>query len=307
MAAADNKPQVSDTDVRKIIERLSPLLSPFIDTHFSRGEGKEERESHLTTVIRCAAKLGLMLFSQPTAWAFEWEIPCEVSNETGESEIKKYATSTRGVVVYPAIWQTSDIDGRELPSAELKEGPELDSSPSAIQCTVAAERSFSSFNSLLPTGAVTYQEADTVREMTAMDIRQGEQRQDRKREQASTITERVEKYSRTADGSENQFDGQRWKLPYGPSASGSSLTQDLISQTPPAIPRKNSVAKAASHSARAQHLLGTKRSDTSLGSSYSSTSHEDMSSGGGLERYVMEENRTHVYQTFDLLLSNKSS
>ena len=110
-----------------MIDAINTVLTPFIATSYTSEKGKEERENHLALILSKAARLGRMLFSQPVTWRFTWEIPTKLPEKSSQKQ--RWATEhTRGVVVYPAIWKTGDIDGRELPSAILKRPPEVDNS-----------------------------------------------------------------------------------------------------------------------------------------------------------------------------------
>lgn len=124
--------KASDVRARDMIDTLNIMLAPFIDEQHASGKGKEGRENNLAMIINRAARLGTMLFSQPTTWEFSWDIPADAPNENLQRKSKWSTTKRKGVVVYPAIWKTGDLDGRELPRAILKEDAEIDSSPVTI-------------------------------------------------------------------------------------------------------------------------------------------------------------------------------
>jgi hypothetical protein len=105
---------------------------PFIEEQYAGGKGREERENNLALMISRILRLGTMLFAQPTMWNLSWEIPRNVPSDKQRQDPKWAVSRQKGLVVYPAIWKTGDIDGRMLPKAMLKEDAEVDSSPITI-------------------------------------------------------------------------------------------------------------------------------------------------------------------------------
>ena len=68
------------------------------------GASGNQRAQNLEELVKRGARFGFMLFSQPTDWTFDW----------GDS----HARQNSNVVVYPALVQTGDDQGRRRVQGE---------------------------------------------------------------------------------------------------------------------------------------------------------------------------------------------
>ena len=90
------------------------ILAPLVDDRYLTGIGGEERYKSLSSIVQRAAKIGNILFAQPSTWEFRWDLPAE-----------RIATK-QCTVVYPAIWKTGDNSGRKLDKPILKQAAETE-------------------------------------------------------------------------------------------------------------------------------------------------------------------------------------
>ena len=88
---------------------------------------KEERFENLSQIVARTAKIGNILFGQPSTWRFRWSLtPSDHRRqETVPEESNTEMTTKPSVVVYPAIEKIGDIDGIELVKPIMKEEAEV--------------------------------------------------------------------------------------------------------------------------------------------------------------------------------------
>ena len=82
-------------NINALANRLDSILR-----RFASAGGDEGRVQNMMELLKRAARFGLMLFTQPTEWAFDWE------------EARYQHTSE--IVVFPALSQTADDQGRPI-------------------------------------------------------------------------------------------------------------------------------------------------------------------------------------------------
>jgi len=90
---------VSDTrsrNINKLLDLLDSVLYPFA----SNSQDSFQRRKNLEEILKRAAGVAFLLFSQPSAWQFEWE--------------DARAREPGSLVVFPALLQTVDETGRSL-------------------------------------------------------------------------------------------------------------------------------------------------------------------------------------------------
>ncbi len=123
LLSADNHLQYepSHTRVREIIDKIDCVLEQFIDKQHASGQGREARNKNLALIISRAARLGMMLFSQPTTWGFSWDMPTDPLKKSSQEDDGKTMREIIEIIVYPAIYKTGDLDGRKLQKAILKD------------------------------------------------------------------------------------------------------------------------------------------------------------------------------------------
>ena len=94
-------------NISDALHALNAVLRPFVDEQ----RDNEERGRKLEEIMRRAARYGLTLFSQPSTWGFDWDTP---------------ANAGRGsLVIYPALVQSGDDNGRRLDRPRIVEEQEL--------------------------------------------------------------------------------------------------------------------------------------------------------------------------------------
>lgn len=94
-------------NISEALQSLDAILAPFgTDERNSR-----ERVQKLEEILRRGARLGFLLFSQPSTWEFDWATP--PSAERG------------ALAVFPALVQVGDDNGRRLPRPRVLEEQEL--------------------------------------------------------------------------------------------------------------------------------------------------------------------------------------
>ena len=80
-------------NIQELVRALDSILRPYASVQSS-----SERPQHLEELVKRGARFGYMLFSQPTDWTFDWNDP--------------HARQSGNIVVYPALVQTGDDQGR---------------------------------------------------------------------------------------------------------------------------------------------------------------------------------------------------
>ena len=93
---------ITDTDprnenIRKAVGLADSILSPYTGT----GADQQARLRNLEEIMRRAARFSYVLFSQPAFWDFDWQ------------------SSGSGIVVFPALVQLTNENGRMLSQARV--------------------------------------------------------------------------------------------------------------------------------------------------------------------------------------------
>ena len=88
---------------------------------------KNQRVENLSHIVARTAKIGNMLFSQPSSWRFRWNLTPNdhTRQETVPEEENPKVMTKPSVVVYPAIEKIGDVDGIDLVKPILKEEAEI--------------------------------------------------------------------------------------------------------------------------------------------------------------------------------------
>ena len=88
---------------------------------------KEKRADNLSQIVARTAKIGNILFGQPSTWRFRWNLtPSDHRRqETVPEERNTEVTTKPSVVVYPAIEKIGNVDGIELVKPILKAEAEV--------------------------------------------------------------------------------------------------------------------------------------------------------------------------------------
>ncbi|KAK4982640.1 hypothetical protein LTR50_007652 [Elasticomyces elasticus] len=89
--------------ISMMVDRFSTTFLPFESKKGNTGVGRQ----HLTELLRSAAEVAYMLFSQPSTFEFRWK----------QASVKK-GTAKAAVVVVPKFTKTADEDGNELEQAQ---------------------------------------------------------------------------------------------------------------------------------------------------------------------------------------------
>ncbi|KAK5000125.1 hypothetical protein LTR66_000950 [Elasticomyces elasticus] len=89
--------------ISMMVDRFSTTFLPFESEKGNIGVGRQ----HLTELLRSAAEVAYMLFSQPSTFEFRWK----------QASVKK-GTAKAAVVVVPKFTKTADEDGNELEQAQ---------------------------------------------------------------------------------------------------------------------------------------------------------------------------------------------
>ncbi|KAK5011420.1 hypothetical protein LTR28_003249 [Elasticomyces elasticus] len=89
--------------ISMMVDRFSTTFLPFESKKGNIGAGRQ----HLTELLRSAAEVAYMLFSQPSTFEFRWK----------QASVKK-GTAKAAVVVVPKFTKTADEDGNELEQAQ---------------------------------------------------------------------------------------------------------------------------------------------------------------------------------------------
>ena len=96
-------------------------------TPFAIRSLKEKRVENLSQIVARTAKIGNILFGQPSTWRFRWNLT--PSNHTRQETILEEKDTKvmikPSVVVYPAIEKIGDVDGVELVEPIVKEEAEV--------------------------------------------------------------------------------------------------------------------------------------------------------------------------------------
>ena len=88
-------------NVNRALELLDSILRPYS----SQRHDDAERFNNLREILKRAARFGFLLFSQPSLWQFDW------SSSRGNSR--------ESLVIFPALVQVEDEDGRILTASRL--------------------------------------------------------------------------------------------------------------------------------------------------------------------------------------------
>ena len=95
---------ISSNDPRQHnLTELANALNALLQD-FSSNSNSAERQQSLDEIVRRGARLGYMLFTQPSTWSFDW-----TNNSSSPQD---------ALVVYPALVQTGDGRGQRRPRAE---------------------------------------------------------------------------------------------------------------------------------------------------------------------------------------------
>ncbi|KAL9606462.1 MAG: hypothetical protein Q9179_000378 [Wetmoreana sp. 5 TL-2023] len=96
-----------NANIAAALEALNAVIGSFVNE--PRNDG--ERVRKLEEILRRGARLGFMLFSQPSLWDFDWNPAPKVGREE--------------LVLSPALIQVGDDNGRKLPRPRVLEEQEL--------------------------------------------------------------------------------------------------------------------------------------------------------------------------------------
>ena len=126
-SAPDGRPQsiAPSSNSRRLTEILDNVFRPFAIRSL-----KERRLENLSRIVTRTARIGNLLFGQPSTWRFRWNLtPSDLrKQETVPEQDNTKVMIKPSVVVYPAIEKISDVDGVELVEPILKEEAEVFSS-----------------------------------------------------------------------------------------------------------------------------------------------------------------------------------
>ena len=98
----DNRIEPNDPrqrNIQELVKALNDILEPY-----ASGHSNNERAQNLEELVKRGARFGYMLFSQPTDWTFDWNDP--------------HSRQSGNIVVYPALVQTGDDQGRRRTQGE---------------------------------------------------------------------------------------------------------------------------------------------------------------------------------------------
>lgn len=127
---------VSNDMTECLTDSVDSYLEPFIEDQYREGSGREDRKKNLAWIINRTARIGTLLFAQPSTWDFSWDIQLMDTTDSERQErgqASKTKTPTREIVVFPAIRKTNSLDGQTLQKAVLKEAAEVVSSSILLQ------------------------------------------------------------------------------------------------------------------------------------------------------------------------------
>jgi hypothetical protein len=103
LSRANRTPIVPDIpELQPKISKKTAVLNTILRDFVSRDVDNHEREANLEAIIKNGAKLGLALFSQSTAWKFDW-------GGNAESEVAQHQTQT--IVTFPALVKITNNEG----------------------------------------------------------------------------------------------------------------------------------------------------------------------------------------------------
>ena len=80
-------------NIRAAVHQADSFLKPFVASHMN----DQARSKNLEEIMRRAARFGFQLVSQPSLFRFDWQPP-----------------SNGGLVVFPALIQSTDENGKEI-------------------------------------------------------------------------------------------------------------------------------------------------------------------------------------------------
>lgn len=104
----------NETELQPSIDRNMALLDEIVQPFISPGpSAKEQQGKNLRAIMFEAAKFGLILFSQPTSWAFDWKTGRKGSNTTTNAQPRS------SLVVFPALVKSSNVNGKHLPGGDV--------------------------------------------------------------------------------------------------------------------------------------------------------------------------------------------
>lgn len=127
---------VSDEKVDKLFKTLVRFLGPFIDNRYSQGSGREEWARNLDSIIRRAAKIGSILFAQPSRWEFRWEdLSGSSLKDATSGTCSDFNDNQTYVVVFPALWKTGDLNGKTLSKPDMQLEAESEVTVAPHLCT----------------------------------------------------------------------------------------------------------------------------------------------------------------------------
>ena len=141
----------SEKRAERLAASLETVLEHFLDNRFTHGAGKDQWSNSLSTITSKASRIGAVIFAQPSTWEFRWELlSANAVQETASGQGKRSRKPQDGVIVFPAILKTGDLDGRKLANPILKEDAEVDSSMFKKQPSSAKEFVLKRKDSLQP-------------------------------------------------------------------------------------------------------------------------------------------------------------
>lgn len=100
----------NDPRLRNILDAqqsLDSILRPYAKEPFD----DDERLRKLEDLLKRAARFGYLLFSQPSQWGFKWD------NDQSAAE--------KGLIIFPALLQVADEDGKPLQKPRVLEEREV--------------------------------------------------------------------------------------------------------------------------------------------------------------------------------------
>jgi hypothetical protein len=99
-------PKANEREIQAAIGRnvalINAILKPFINPGL---ESQRSQENNLRAIILEGAQLGLLLFSQPSVWAFSWKVP--IGEESSGNR------AGRPFIVFPALGEKIERHGRQ--------------------------------------------------------------------------------------------------------------------------------------------------------------------------------------------------
>ena len=104
---SDEKKLRLEQSALALVQKLDVVLLPFADP-----KTEQARREHLLGVCKRAERVGMLLFSQPAEWSFDWSyLPRVTGSSDGRQQGKK---SIKSVVGFPGLVRLTDNSTRKL-------------------------------------------------------------------------------------------------------------------------------------------------------------------------------------------------